>query len=351
MLLLMGSGDSDSDPIIYLHGVLEFTISEAQCLPNMDVLTQRVRRCLNALEPSKPPTASSKKGTPRRRRFVTCDPYASVCLAGATVARTRVIPNSQDPVWDEHFVTPVAHPVTHVEIQIKDNDVFGAELIGVAMISAERIQSGELIDDWFPIIGPSGKQPKPNCAIRLQLQYTSCEEQNDQSIEGEESFCLRDSYFPVRSGGSVTLYQDAHTVEGTLPEIELDGGEEGGECNFFKQRGCWEDICHAILEAHHLVYIVGWSIYDKVKLIREPNMPLPNGGDLTLGELLKYKSEEGVRVLLLVWDDKTSHNKFFIKTVFAQLSLLVLWVFLFHLHSILFFMIPYINSGLQDSLH
>ncbi|KAL7613052.1 hypothetical protein Lser_V15G04985 [Lactuca serriola] len=314
MLLLMGSGDSDSDPIIYLHGVLEFTISEAQCLPNMDVLTQRVRRCLNALEPSKPPTASSKKGTPRRRRFVTCDPYASVCLAGATVARTRVIPNSQDPVWDEHFVTPVAHPVTHVEIQIKDNDVFGAELIGVAMISAERIQSGELIDDWFPIIGPSGKQPKPNCAIRLQLQYTSCEEQNDQSIEGEESFCLRDSYFPVRSGGSVTLYQDAHTVEGTLPEIELDGGEEGGECNFFKQRGCWEDICHAILEAHHLVYIVGWSIYDKVKLIREPNMPLPNGGDLTLGELLKYKSEEGVRVLLLVWDDKTSHNKFFIKT-------------------------------------
>lgn len=46
--------------------------------------------------------------------------------------------------------------------------------------------------------------------------------------------------------------------------------------------------------------------------MREPSRALPRGGDLTLGELLKYKSEEGVRVLLLVWDDKTSHDKFFI---------------------------------------
>jgi phospholipase D1/2 len=36
---------------------------------------------------------------------------------------------------------------------------------------------------------------------------------------------------------------------------------------------------------------------------------------LTLGELLKRKSAEGVRVLMLVWDDKTSHQNPFIKTV------------------------------------
>ncbi|XP_024961268.1 phospholipase D delta-like isoform X2 [Cynara cardunculus var. scolymus] len=323
MLLLcdatMGGGDSDA--VVYLHGDLDFTIAEAQCLPNMDVFTQRVRRCLNAFDSCKPPVPPKRKVTPHRHKMVTCDPYVTVCLAGATIARTRVIPNSQDPVWDEHFVTPVAHPVTHVEFQVKDNDVFGAELIGVASISAERIKSGELIDDWFSIIGPFGKPPKPNASIRLQIQFTSCDdaERKDKSFDGEELFCLRDSYFPVRGGGNVTLYQDAHVVEGQLPEIELGGGgggeeEEGVKCNFYKQRGCWEDICHAILEAHHLVYIVGWSIYDKVKLVREPNAPLPNGGDLTLGELLKYKSEEGVRVLLLVWDDKTSHNKFFIKT-------------------------------------
>jgi len=36
--------------------------------------------------------------------------------------------------------------------------------------------------------------------------------------------------------------------------------------------------------------------------------------------LLKYKSQEGVRVLLLVWDDKTSHNKFFLRTVCFYLT-------------------------------
>ncbi|XP_076948548.1 phospholipase D delta-like isoform X3 [Bidens hawaiensis] len=311
--------DSYSDPIVYLHGNLEVTIAEAQCLPNMDLLTQRVRRCLNAFDPSKPPERFLRKSTPRRRKFVTCNPYVTVCLAGATVARTRVIPNSQDPVWDEHFIAPVAHPVSHVEIQVKDNDVFGAELVGMAMISAERLLSGEVIEDWFPIISLFGKPPKPNCAIRLQLRFTPCDDMSLSqgqviSSQGEESFCLMDSYFPVRSGGNVTLYQDAHVVDGELPEIELEEEDEGGECRYYKQRGCWEDICHAILEAHHLVYVVGWSVYDKVKLVREPNRPLPNGGDLSLGELLKYKSEEGVRVLLLVWDDKTSHHKFFIKT-------------------------------------
>jgi len=106
----------------------------------------------------------------------------------------------------------------------------------------------------------------------------------------------------------VTLYQDAHVPESMVPEIELDDGKK------FEHATCWEDICHAILEAHHLVYIVGWSIFHKVKLVREPSRPLPNGGNLNLGDLLKYKSQEGVRVLLLVWDDKTSHSKFFINT-------------------------------------
>lgn len=66
-----------------------------------------------------------------------------------------------------------------------------------------------------------------------------------------------------------------------------------------------------------MIYIVGWSVYDKVRLVREPSpsRPLPEGGDLNLGELLKFKSQEGVRVCLLVWDDKTSHDKLFIKTV------------------------------------
>lgn len=198
--------------------------------------------------------------------------------------------------------------------------MFGADLIGVATVPAAKIKSGDTVSDWFPIIGPYGKPPKPEAAVRMEMKFTPCEK-NPLYMYGIAAnpvqFGVADSYFPVRHGGSVTLYQDAHVPEGMLPKIDMEGGR------MFKHERCWEDICHAILEAHHLVYVVGWSIYHKVKLVREPTRPLPSGGKLTLGELLKYKSQEGVRVLLLVWDDKTSHSKFFINTVHALLSVIL----------------------------
>ncbi|GMH23575.1 hypothetical protein Nepgr_025418 [Nepenthes gracilis] len=145
------------------------------------------------------------------------------------------------------------------------------------------------------------------------MKFTPCDKNplyhrgnaNDPEHNG-----VRNTYFPLRSGGLVTLYQDAHVLDGMMPQIELEGGDK-----VFQHEKCWEDICYAILEAHHLIYLVGWSIYHEVRLTRETTRMLPRHQDLTLGELLKYKSEEGVRVLLLVWDDKTSHDKYLIKTV------------------------------------
>lgn len=293
--------------IIYLHGDLDLNILEARFLPNMDLFSEHLRRCFTAFDVCRRPFVGRRK-THRHRRIITSDPYVTVCLSGATVARTRVIPNSQDPIWNERFKIPLAHPVSQVEFQVKDNDVFGADFIGVASVPAQRLVSGELVDDWFPIIGPYGRPPKPDTAVRLKMKFTKCEDNPLHSRGVTENHGLKESYFPVRPGGGVTLYQDAHVPDGMSPEIKLD------EKRIFKHENCWEDICHAILEAHHLVYIVGWSIYHKVKLVREPSKPLPSGGDLSLGELLKYKSQEGVRVLLLVWDDKTSHSKFFINT-------------------------------------
>ncbi|KAL2241937.1 phospholipase D delta-like [Sesamum indicum] len=303
------AGDNPDSNLIYLHGDLDLKIIEARCLPNMDLVSERLRRCLAAFDLCRKPCTSSTRGNHHHhRKIITSDPYVTVCLAGARVARTRIISNSQNPVWEEHFKIPLAHPVSQVEFEVKDNDVFGADLIGIAILPAKRIASGELIDEWFPVIGSNGKPPKPDTAIRLQMIFIPCQ-QNPIYLNGiSENYGLEKSYFPLRHGGKVTLYQDAHVIDGMLPEIGLDNGRN------FEHEKCWEDICHAILEAHHLVYIVGWSIYHKVKLVREPTKPLPNGGDLNLGELLKYKSQEGVRVLLLVWDDKTSHNKFFIKT-------------------------------------
>lgn len=225
------------------------------------------------------------------------------------------------PKWRQRFCIPLAHPVIDLEFHVKDNDLFGAELIGIVKIPARRLVTGESISDWFPIIGSSGKPPKPDTALHLEMKFTPCEKNPlyRHGIAGDpEHRGVRNTYFPLRKGSTVRMYQDAHVLDEMLPEIAIDGGK------VYKQEKCWEDICYAISEAHHMIYIVGWSVFYKIKLVREPTRPLPRGGDLTLGELLKYKSEEGVRVLLLIWDDKTSHDKFGISTVRFLVTIAVL---------------------------
>ncbi|KAI3669422.1 hypothetical protein L6452_40657 [Arctium lappa] len=277
----------------------------------MDVFTGHIRRCVTfeacRNDNSSTATADTKLRS-ARRKIITSDPYVKVSVPQATVARTRVLKNSKNPKWDERFIIPLAHALVNLEFQVKDDDVFGADLLGSVKISAEKIATGEVISGWF-MMENSGKKESE---LRLEMKFIPCEKNPlyRHGIAGDpEHKGVRNTYFPLRKGSQVTLYQDAHvTPECKMPQIELDGGK------VFQQNSCWEDICYAISEAHHMIYIVGWSVFHKIKLIREPTRPLPRGGDLTLGDLLKYKSEEGVRVLLLVWDDKTSHNKFFINT-------------------------------------
>ncbi|GAB2224450.1 hypothetical protein Drorol1_Dr00005210 [Drosera rotundifolia] len=271
----------------------------------MDVVSEHLRRCFSPCLPSHTTTTSSGEVKHHHGKIITSDPYVAVTVPQTTLARTRVIKNSQNPIWNEHFKIPLAHPVWNLEFLVKDNDVFGAQLIGKVMIPAKRIATEEVISGWFKIEGPNAK---PDSEIELEMRFVWCE-RNELYRNGIASgkSGVRDTYFPLRRGCAETLYQDAHVRdEDGLPGIELEGGR------VYRQEKCWEDICYAISEAHHLIYVVGWSIYHKVRLVREPTRELPRGGDLTLGELLKYKSEEGVRVLMLVWDDKTSHSKYFI---------------------------------------
>lgn len=291
----------------FLHGDLDLWILEARCLPNMDLMAERMRKCFTLFG-----SCGSNLGKTSKHKMITSDPYVSVCLAGATVAQTRVILNTENPKWKEHFSVPVAHQVDKVDFQVKDNDLLGAELIGIVSIPVEVILTGKKISSWFSIIRPYGNPSRPYPELQLSIEFTPVDH-NPLYANGvgaaPDFYGVPNAYFPLRKDGNVTLYQDAHVPEGELPQIQLDDGK------VFEQAKCWEDICHAIIEAHHLIYIVGWSIYHPVKLVREPTKPLPKGGELSLGELLKYKSEEGVRVLLLIWDDKTSHDKLLIKTV------------------------------------
>ncbi|KAJ3706790.1 hypothetical protein LUZ61_010495 [Rhynchospora tenuis] len=306
---------------ILLHGDLDLHIISARDLPNRDLFSEGLRGCFASCVPhpstsKTPPALSDDEGHQNQQRHhhhdhnhhhkgITSDPYVKVQVAGATVARTSVIHNCDEPHWDEHFRIPLAHCASMLEFVIKDEDIFGAQIIGKATVPASSVISGEPFDKWLDVIDPSGHPEGLKPQVHIAFKFTPVDDNPDykDGIAGDRlSRGVEDAYFPLRKGGQVTLYQDAHVRDGDLPEILLDEGR------VFTHEKCWEDICDAILEARHLIYIVGWSIYTKVKLVREPTRPLPEAGLSTLGDLLKYKSEEGVRVCLLVWDDRTSNE-------------------------------------------
>ncbi|XP_031285350.1 phospholipase D beta 2-like [Pistacia vera] len=271
--------------VLLLHGNLDIWIYCATNLPNMDMFHKTLGDMFGAQMGNK----------------ITSDPYVTVSVAHAVVGRTYVISNSEDPVWQQHFYVPVAHYAAEVHFSVKDSDVVGSELIGVVAIPVEQIYSGAKVEGIYPVLNSSGKPCKQGASLTLSIQYTPMEHLSiyHQGVgAGPEYIGVPGTYFPLRKGGTVTLYQDAHVPDGCLPQLRLDRGI----C--YEHGKCWADITTAISQARRLIYITGWSVWHKVKLVRDAGPAF----DSTLGELLRSKSQEGVRVLLLVWDDPTSRS-------------------------------------------
>ncbi|KAL6648909.1 hypothetical protein ACP70R_013133 [Stipagrostis hirtigluma subsp. patula] len=290
----MSHGDDESTvevlphgagPAVLLHGSLDIWIHEARNLPNKDILSKTMGDLLR------------KK--PKSSEAMTSDPYVTVQVASAVVARTFVIPDDENPAWAQHFLVPVAHEAAAVQFVVKDSDVVGAELIGVVAVPADQLEAGDRVEGVYPVLEPSGKQCAPGAVLKLAVQYVPVKRltmYHHGVTPGPDFPGVPNTYFPLRRGGRVTLYQDAHAPEGCLPEIRL--GDGAG----YRHGQCWRDVYDAVSSARRLIYITGWSLFHTIHLRRD------GGDERPLGDLLKRKSQEGVRVLLLVWDDPTSRN-------------------------------------------
>lgn len=286
-----------------LHGNLAIWVMKAKNLPNMDMLHKTLGDVFLRL-----PSRLGSKSEGKTSDKITSDPYVTISVAGAVVGRTFVISNSENPVWEQHFDVPVAHYDSEVHFVVKDSDVVGSQTIGAVGIPVERLVSGMKVEGTFPILNSSGKICKPGATLTLSIQYTPIENLTfyNQGVGSDPDHQgVPGTYFPLRRGGRVTLYQDAHVHDGCFPNLELDGRVQ------YEQGNCWQDIFDAISQARRLIYITGWSVYHKVRLVRDKDETT----DYMLGDLLKTKSQEGVRVLLLVWDDPTSRSILGYKTV------------------------------------
>ncbi|KAE8728041.1 Nucleotide-rhamnose synthase/epimerase-reductase [Hibiscus syriacus] len=255
--------------VLLLHGNLDILVKEAKNLPNMDMFHKKLGDMFEKIDLK----FSSKLDSHHK---ITSDPYVAVSVAGAVIGRTFVISNSENPIWMQHFNVPVAHYASEVHFVVKDDDVVGSQIMGAVGIPVEQLCSATKIERTFPILNGKGEPSKPGAVLTLSVKYTPIQQMAIYSRglgSGPDHHRVPGTYFPIRKGCKVTLYQDAHVHDGLLPNLEVDGivGYEHGSC--------WQDICNAI------------------------------------GDLLKLKSQEGVRVLLLVWDDPTSKSIVGYKTI------------------------------------
>ncbi|PRQ57754.1 putative phospholipase D [Rosa chinensis] len=282
--------------VLLLHGNLDIWVYEAKNLPNMDMFHKTLGDMF-----MKFPGTGSNKADGQSNRGITSDPYVSISVANAVIGRTYVISNSEFPVWRQHFNVPVAHYAAEVHFVVKDSDLVGSQLIGIVAIPVEHIYLGARVEGIYPILNASGKPCKPGAVLRLSIQYTPIERlsiYHNGVGAGPDYYGVPGTYFPLRTGGKVTLYQDAHVPDGCLPNLILGGGRP------YVHGKCWHDIFDAIRQAQRLIYIAGWSVWHNVKLVRDGGA----ASSVTIGDLLRSKSQEGVRVLLLVWDDPTSRS-------------------------------------------
>jgi phospholipase D1/2 len=190
---------------------------------------------------------------------------------------------------------------SNVIFTVKDDNPIGATLIGRAYVPVQELLGGEEVDKWVEILDEKKNPIIVYSIIHFNLKYFDVTNDRTWSrgIRSHKFPGVPYTFFSQRQGCRVSLYQDAHVPDKFVPKIPLAGG------TYYEPHRCWEDIFDAITNAKHLIYITGWSVYAEISLVRDSRRPKP-GGDITLGELLKKKASEGVRVLMLVWDDRTS---------------------------------------------
>lgn len=227
--------------------------------------------------------------------------YASIDIEGARVGRTRLVENDSNPRWYEQFHICCAHMASDIVFTLKEDEAIGATLLGRAYLPATDILGGEEVDTWLDILDKDHNPIHKGSKVHVLVQFFDVTRDLNWNIgiKTPKFPGVPYTYFTQRNECKVTLYQDAHVPDNFVPKIPLSGGTH------YEPHRCWEDIFDAITNARHLVYIAGWSVYTSITLIRDTRRPKP-GGDMTLGELLKKKAMEGLRVLMLIWDDRTS---------------------------------------------
>ena len=105
-------------------------------------------------------------------------------------------------------------------------------------------------------------------------------------------------YFPVHTNCRVTLYQDTNVPLNLVQftKMHLPPGKS------YYPLSCWKDLYYSLVGAKEIICINGWSVWHKLKLLRGADLGIDRR---TLGQILIDKANEGVKVYVMVWSDRS----------------------------------------------
>lgn len=226
-----------------------------------------------------------------------------VDVGAARVARTcEVEPHANGPVWNQSFRLHCAYPAAAITFTVKSQHLIGAGVLGHGSVPTASVAAGEPLELWVGLRGGERAHGTHTPRLRVRLRFLDVERDPcwDAGIRLPGFAGVTPAFFPERTNCSVTLYQNSHLSNGFDPSVRLDGGRP------YRPARLWEDLYVAIRDARHFVYVAGWSVNTAITLVRDASRMIPGAEGVTLGELLKRKADEGVAVLVMPWQDKTS---------------------------------------------
>lgn len=272
----------------YIHGVLEGTIFQANHLHHdiAGVILQGMEKLIKALGLHVIPHSEL---------------YATIDIGHARLARTKEVEfQPHNPTWNQSFKAYCCYLTNNTSfITVSVKQKHPEKEIGYASIPISSVlNDSKPLPRWFDLF--RGESKLHYAGIHLLLKFTPVESDLSWNAGILPRFSgVPNTYFPMRTGCNVTLYQNTHLTNQFQPVIPLSDGKR------YSPPRLWEDLYRAILEAKHFIYVAGWSVNIATTLIRDPQRMVPGAESVTFGQLLKKKADQGVRVLVMIWQDRT----------------------------------------------
>ena len=215
-------------------------------------------------------------------------PFVTVEISEARVLRSAVVHNSTHPVWDEHFIAEAAYETNEIVFKVYDDFNLGKLPLGVAKIDAAIVIESKVVEGWYPLEGVAAQAEGSQIFIRIE--YIPVRETARNKMVSR-------AYFDMTATNCVTLYQDAHSLNGELfNKIVLANNSR------YVPSTLWRDVEDVLKNAKKFIYLTDWSFAHEIRLTRQ------TAGSETIGDILKQRAEEGVTVLLMIWKSRFSNE-------------------------------------------